>query len=82
MGLEEKTISSSGCTSGSAELVSDPNNILFSNHTYHFSNVSPFNIAQRSKKTYRWDAGPIQGCRNREEVPKTAGGETMNAGFM
>ena len=36
MGLEEKTISSSGCTGGSAELVSDPNNILFSNHTYRF----------------------------------------------
>ena len=36
MGLEEKTISSSGCTSGSAELVSGPNNILFSNHTYRF----------------------------------------------
>ena len=36
MGLEEKTISSSGCTSGSAELVSDPNNILFSSHTYRF----------------------------------------------
>ena len=36
MGLEEKTISSSGCTSGSAELVSDPNNILFSNHSYRF----------------------------------------------
>ena len=38
VGLEEKTISSSGCTGGGAELVSDPNNILF-------SNVSPFNIA-------------------------------------
>ena len=36
MGLEEKTISSSRCTGGSAELVSDPNNILFSNHTYRF----------------------------------------------
>ena len=36
MGLEEKTISSSGCTSGSAELVSHPNNILFSNDTYRF----------------------------------------------
>ena len=36
MGLEEKTISSSGCTGGSAELVSDPNNILFSNHTFRF----------------------------------------------
>jgi len=36
VGLEEKTISSSGCTGGSAELVSDPNNILFSNHTYRF----------------------------------------------
>ena len=36
MGLEEKTISSSGCTGGSAELVSDPNNILFSSHTYYF----------------------------------------------
>ena len=36
MGLEEKTISSSGCTGGGAELVSDPNNILFSNHTYRF----------------------------------------------
>ena len=36
MGLEEKTISSSGCTGSSAELVSDPNNILFSNHTYRF----------------------------------------------
>ena len=36
MGLEEKTISSSGCTGGSAQLVSDPNNILFSNHTYRF----------------------------------------------
>ena len=36
MRLEKKTISSSGCTSGSAELVSDPNNILFSNHTYRF----------------------------------------------
>ena len=36
MGLEEKTISSSGCTGGSAELVSDPNNILFSSHTYRF----------------------------------------------
>ena len=36
MGLEEKTISSSGCTGGGAELVSDPNNILFSNHTYCF----------------------------------------------
>ena len=35
-GLEEKTISSSGCTGRSAELVSDPNNILFSNHTYRF----------------------------------------------
>ena len=29
MGLEEKTISSSGCTGGGAELVSDPNNIFF-----------------------------------------------------
>ena len=36
MGLEEKTISSSGCTDGSAELVRDSNNILFSNHTYRF----------------------------------------------
>ena len=36
MGLEEKTILSSRCTGGSAELVSDPNNILFSNHTYRF----------------------------------------------
>ena len=36
MGLEEKTISPSICTSDSAELVSDPNNILFSNHTYRF----------------------------------------------
>ena len=36
MGLEEKTISSSGCTGGSAELVIDSNNILFSNHTYRF----------------------------------------------
>ena len=36
MGLEEKTISSPGFTGGSAELVSDPINILFSNHTYHF----------------------------------------------
>ena len=36
MGLEEKTISSSGCTGSSAELVNDPNNILFSNHTYCF----------------------------------------------
>ena len=36
MGLEEKTISSSVCTSDTAELVSDPNNILFYNHTYHF----------------------------------------------
>ena len=36
MGLKEKTISLSGCTGGSAELVSDPNNILFSNHTYRF----------------------------------------------
>ena len=36
MGLEEKTISSSGCTGGSAELVSDPNNILFFSHTYRF----------------------------------------------
>ena len=70
---KKKTISSSGCTGGSAELVSDPNNILFSNHTYRFSNVSSFNVAQRPKKTYRWDAGPIQGCRNGGEVPKTAG---------
>ena len=31
-----KTISSSGCTGGSAELVSYSNNILFSNHTYRF----------------------------------------------
>ena len=36
MGLEEKIISSSGCTGGSAELVSDPYNILFSNRTYRF----------------------------------------------
>ena len=36
MGLKEKTISSSKCTGGSAELVNDPNNILFSNHTYRF----------------------------------------------
>ena len=36
MGLEEKTISSSRCTGGNAELVSDPNNILFCNHTYRF----------------------------------------------
>ena len=36
MGLEEKTISSSRCTDGGAELVSDPNNILFCNHTYRF----------------------------------------------
>ena len=36
MGLEEKTISSSGCTGGSAELVSDPNNVLFSSQTYRF----------------------------------------------
>ena len=33
---KKKTISSSECTGGSAELVSDPNNILFSNHTYRF----------------------------------------------
>ena len=33
---KKKTISSSGCTGGSAELVSDPNNILFSSHTYRF----------------------------------------------
>ena len=36
MGLEEKTISSSRCTGGGAELVNDPNNILFSSHTYRF----------------------------------------------
>ena len=36
MRLEEKTISLSGCTGDNAELVSDPNNILFSSHTYHF----------------------------------------------
>ena len=36
MGLEEKTISSSGCTDGNVELVSDSNNILFSSHIYHF----------------------------------------------
>ena len=36
MGLKEKTISSYGCTGGGTELVSDPNNILFSNHTYRF----------------------------------------------
>ena len=36
MGLKEKNISSSGCTGGSAELVSDPNNILFSSYTYRF----------------------------------------------
>ena len=75
MGLEEKTISSSGCTSVSAELVSDPNNILFSNHTYRFLMFYPFNVAQCPKKTYRWDAGPIQGCRNGGEVPITAGGK-------
>ena len=74
MGLEEKTISSSGCTGGSAELVSDPNNILFSSHT-PLSNVSPFNVAQYPKKTYRWDTSPIQGCRNGGEVPKTADGK-------
>ena len=33
---KKKNISSSGCTGGSAELVSDPNNILFSNNTYRF----------------------------------------------
>ena len=33
---KKKTISSSGCTGGSAELVNDPNNILFSSHTYRF----------------------------------------------
>ena len=33
---KKKTISSSGCTGDSVELVSDPNNILFSNHTYRF----------------------------------------------
>ena len=71
MGLKEKTISSSGCTRGSAELVSDPNNILFSSHT-PLSNVSPFNVAQCLKETYRWDAGPIEGCQNGGEVPKTA----------
>ena len=75
MGLEEKTISSSGCTGVSAELVSDPNNILFSNHTYPLSNVSPFNVAQCPKKPYRWGAGPIQGCRNGGKVPITAGGK-------
>ena len=64
MGLEEKTISSSGCTGGSAELVSDPNNILFSNHTYPLSNVSPFNVAQCLKKPYRWDEVHIPGCTN------------------
>ena len=36
MGFEEKIISSSGCTGGSVELVSGPNNILFSNYTYCF----------------------------------------------
>ena len=36
MGLEKKNISSYGCTGGSAKLVSGPNNILFSNHTYRF----------------------------------------------
>ena len=75
MGLEEKIISSSGCTSVSAELVSDPNNILFSNHTYPLSNVSPFNVAQCPNKTYWWDTGPIQGCQNGGEVPKTVGGK-------
>ena len=75
MGLEEKTISLSGCTGVSAELVSDPNNILFSNHTYPLSNVSPFNVAQCPKKIYRWDVVPIQGCRNGGEVLITAGGK-------
>ena len=73
MGLKEKTISSSGCTGGSAELVSDPNNILFSNHTYRFLMFLPF--AQCLNKTYRWDASPIQGCQNGGEVPITAVGK-------
>ena len=76
MGLEGKTISSSGCTGGSAELVSDPNNILFSNHTYRFLMfLLLINVAQYPKKTYLWDVGPIQGCRNGGEVPKTADGK-------
>ena len=35
-GTQRKNISSSRCTGGSAELVSDPNNILFSNYTYKY----------------------------------------------
>ena len=74
MGLEEKTISSSGCTGGSAELVSDPKNILFSNHTYRFL-IFLLLMLHSIRRRHRWDAGPIQGCQNEEEVPKTAGGK-------
>ena len=74
MGLEEKNISSSGCTGGSAELVSDPNNILFSSHTYRFLMFLPLMLLS-VRRRHRWDVGPIQGCRNVGEVHKTAGGK-------
>ena len=71
--LEEKTISSSRCTGGSAELVSDPNNILFSNHTYRFLTFLLLMLLS-VRRRHRWDAGPIQGCRNGGEVPKPLAG--------
>ena len=74
MGLEEKIISSSGCTGGSAELVSDPNNILFSNHTYRFLMFLLLRL-HSVRRRHRWDAVPIQGCQNGGKVPKTAGGK-------
>ena len=72
MGLEEKTISSSGCTGGGAELVSDPNNkfflmfILLMLHSVRSRHIGgthvPFKVVEIERKYLKQPAGNNE-CR-------------------
>ena len=54
------TISSSGCTGGSAESVSDPNNILFSNHTYRFLMFFLLMLLSVRRRHIGWNPVPFK----------------------
>jgi len=81
MGLEEKTISSSRCIGGSAELVSDPNNILFSNYTYRFLMFLLLMLYSVRRRHIGGTQVPFE-VIEMEGKYLNSRRETMNAGFI
>ena len=70
MRLEEKIISSSGCTGGSAKLVSDPNNILFSNYTYRFLMFLLLMLLCVQRRHIGWSPVPFKVVEIEGKYPK------------